>query len=152
MSRARRLSEIAKANQPVFSSTNGTQWWLADPSSKSDPQPALPMEEPEPQPVAARHAAVALQDSKTESPAVQSSTEAVVLFEPPELKTASIHFPPPELQTPSNHFPQAEPQGPSNGAIPTESEPAPRDLATRLGSLRDRFLSLGRRNRGAEAE
>ena len=40
MSRARRLAEIAKANEPVFS---GSHWWLADTSSKQEtpsPDPA----------------------------------------------------------------------------------------------------------------
>jgi hypothetical protein len=40
MSRASRLAEIAKANEPAFT---GAHWWLADPSAKPDPvQQAAP--------------------------------------------------------------------------------------------------------------
>jgi hypothetical protein len=37
MWRARRLKQIADANQPAFGSTTGTEWWLADASSKNEP-------------------------------------------------------------------------------------------------------------------
>jgi len=43
----------------------------------------------------------------------------------------------------------------SNGTAPAESEPVEpvsRDLASRLSSLKGKFLSLGRRNRSAEPE
>ena len=43
MSRARRLSEIAKSNEPAFS---GNQWWLADPSAKSETPQSEPVAEP----------------------------------------------------------------------------------------------------------
>jgi hypothetical protein len=212
MSRARRLSEIAKANQPVFDSTNGTQWWLADPTPKSDPQPIPPSADPEPKPAKAHQAAVALHETQPENSAEQSSAPTSVLlppselqespnhfpppegqtpsdpfaspelqtpaapFAPPELRASSNHFPAPELGAPSNHFPlpelqtQFDPfppreaqassdrfplpemQTPSNGAIPAESEPVSRDLASRLSILRGRFLALGRKNRGAEPE
>ncbi len=135
MSRARRLSEIAKANQPVFSSTNGSHWWLADPSPKGDPESAPPSKDPEPQPAPVGQIAVALQDSKSENPAVPLPAQATILLQQPE---------------PVPH--QAEPQAPSNGAVSAQPEPASRDLASRLSSLKDRFLWLGRRNRTAEPE
>jgi hypothetical protein len=176
MSRARRLSEIAKANQPVFSSTNGTQWWLADPSPKNDPDPAPPSDVPEPQPATARQVAVALQESKPESSAVQASTPAAILSPQPETQTASDLFSAPELQAASNPFPLPEPQTsaalfpapglqtpvnfqpepelqkPSNGHFSAASEPVARDLASRLSSLKERFLSLGRKKRGGILE
>jgi hypothetical protein len=37
MWRARRLKQIAEANQPAFGSTTGSEWWLADASSKNNP-------------------------------------------------------------------------------------------------------------------
>ncbi len=39
MSRARRLAEIAKANQPAFSSESAMDWWLADAAPKPEPPP-----------------------------------------------------------------------------------------------------------------
>lgn len=187
MSRARRLSEIAKANQPVFSSTNGTQWWLADPSSKPEPEPAPPPGTPEPQPAAVAHAVVALQDLQPESYVAQPANPTPVLsaqpeleapshlfqeampqaqpelFPPPELQTLSDRFPLEELEAPSNLFAAPEPVmtsdlflppemlKPSNGAHSTASE-APRDLSSRLSALKDRFLSLGRKNRKIEPQ
>lgn len=34
---ARRIKEIAESNQPVFASTSGMQWWLAEAPSKQEP-------------------------------------------------------------------------------------------------------------------
>jgi hypothetical protein len=65
MSRARRLSEIAKANQPVFESTNGSHWWLADPSAKSDPQPSAPVVPHEQEPVAVSPMGIAVHSATT---------------------------------------------------------------------------------------
>ena len=152
MSRARKLSEIAKANQTVFSSTNGTQWWLADPSAKNDPEPAPPSEHPEPQPAVARQAIVAVQEPEAESPIVQSSAPVPVLSQVPEVETPTDFFAPPETEAPSDYFAPPELQEPSNGASPAESEPVARDFASRLSSLKDRFLWLGRKNRTAEME
>jgi hypothetical protein len=42
MWRARRLKEIAEANQPAFVSTSGTHWWLAEPQSKHEAQQSVP--------------------------------------------------------------------------------------------------------------
>jgi hypothetical protein len=42
MWRARRLKQIADANQPAFASTTGTEWWLADASSKNEPSQSVP--------------------------------------------------------------------------------------------------------------
>ena len=36
MFRARRLKAIAEANQPVFESAAGTQWWLAEVAAKDE--------------------------------------------------------------------------------------------------------------------
>jgi hypothetical protein len=41
MWRARRLKQIAEANQPVFVSTTGTHWWLADAPSKHEPSQSV---------------------------------------------------------------------------------------------------------------
>ena len=194
MSRARRLSEIAKANQPVFSSTNGTQWWLADPSSKTEPDPAPPSKIPDPEPAAVAHAAVAVQDAQLEGVPAQSPIPAPVVshssglqepsneFAEPELEETAILLNSPEieetaillesqeleepsllfrslaLETPSILSPSPELLKPTNGSMPLElepepePEPAPRDLATRLGSLKERFLSLGRKRRAGERE
>ncbi|MGB6690895.1 MAG: hypothetical protein WBE76_23930 [Terracidiphilus sp.] len=54
MWRARRLKQIAEANQPVFTSTSGTHWWLADapgkqePSQSVSPAPAIAVSESKP--------------------------------------------------------------------------------------------------------
>ncbi len=132
MSRSRRLSEIAKANQPVFGSANGTQWWLADPSSKGDPEPAPPSNDLEPQPAAIGQTAVAMQDSNAEIPVAPPSAPAPILLQQPE------------PQTPSNGSVAAQPVG------AVASEPASPDLPSRLSSLKDRFLSLGRKSRTVE--
>jgi hypothetical protein len=41
MWRARRLKQIAEANQPAFGSTTGSEWWLADASSKKETQQSV---------------------------------------------------------------------------------------------------------------
>ena len=54
MWRARRLKEIAEANQPAFVSTTGTHWWLAEAPSKNErsqsvsPAPAIAVSESKP--------------------------------------------------------------------------------------------------------
>lgn len=52
---ARRIKEIAESNQPVFASTSGMQWWLAEAPSKQEPSncvsqtPALAVSDRKPQ-------------------------------------------------------------------------------------------------------
>jgi len=120
MSRARRLSEIAKANQPVFDSS-GNQWWLADPSAKKE-QPAPQSNSsaaPEQEPVAVAASAFALQDGSPQASGTSGAAPA-----PHRLPVVSAE-------------PLAE-------EVPN---PEPRDLPSRLSGFKGRFLSRGRRNR-----
>lgn len=126
MSRARRISEIAKANQPVFDSS-GNQWWLADPSAKKEEQRAPQSDcsgtpEPEPEPVAVASLAVALQNC---NPHISSSNGTA----PASASVAShaVHV---------------------QATVEESPDSAPRDLPSRLSGLKGRFLSLRRKNRG----
>jgi hypothetical protein len=124
MSRARRLSEIAKANQPVFDST-GNQWWLADPSAKKEqqaiPQPDSPAApEPEPEPIAVAASVVASQNG---NPQIFSANAA-----------APTSFAPQAVRV------QAKAE--------ESSDPTSRDLPSRLSGFKERFLWLGRKHRG----
>lgn len=124
MSRARRLSEIAKANQPVFDAT-GNQWWLADASAKKE-EPATPqpdssgIPEPEPEPVAVASSAVALQNAILHS----SSANGVATL------------------------PLLSPVARAQATVEEAPDGTPRDLPSRLSGLKERFLWLGRKNRG----
>jgi hypothetical protein len=77
MSRASRLSEIAKSNEPAF---NGTYWWLADAAANPQPaqaaDPASPAEELVP--VAAGHAS-AVMNSQHSEPRPASKPQAAPL-------------------------------------------------------------------------
>jgi hypothetical protein len=64
MSRARRLLEIAKANEPAFSSKDGAQWWLADSPVKVEPgAPAEPSASADPVPETAKAQPLAAAES-----------------------------------------------------------------------------------------
>jgi hypothetical protein len=122
MSRARRLSEIAKANQPVFDST-GNQWWLADASAKKEqqtvPQPDSP-EVPEPEPVAVAASAVASQNGNPHISSAHGAVPAPVAAQPVRIQAAAEETP----------------------------DPISPDLPSRLSGFKERFLWLGRKNRG----
>jgi hypothetical protein len=123
MSRARRLSEIAKANEPVFDST-GNQWWLADPSAKKEQQTSSQPDSPavpEPEPVAVAASAVAMQIG---NPHISSANGAV----PPA---------PAAVQTVCVQAKAEE-----------NLDPISRDLPSRLSGFKERFLWLGRKHRG----
>ena len=126
MSRARRLSEIAKANQPVFDSS-GDQWWLADPSAKKEQQTAPQSlssgtPEPEPEPVAVASLAIASQNG---NPHISSSNGPAPA--PTPVASHAVHV---------------------QATVEESLDPAPRDLPSRLSGLRGRFLSLRRKSRG----
>jgi hypothetical protein len=123
MSRARRLSEIAKANEPVFDAT-GNQWWLADPSAQKD-QPTPPQLDssgfPEPEPVAVASSAIALPIASLHGSSAMSAP-AVPLASPVGARTQAT--------------------------IEVDPDQTPRDLPSRLSGLKEKFLWLGRKNRG----
>jgi len=91
MSRARRLAEIAKSNQPAF---NGTYWWLADPSGAHLPQPE-PHEELVP--AAAGHAAASAIANPSESACADAHAAPV----PPVSAAATVAAPPRSQDNPS---------------------------------------------------
>jgi hypothetical protein len=127
MSRARRLAEIAKANQPAFS---GTQWWLADPSTGPDPaQPearAGSAASPQPERVAVAANAAVAQLSLVAAPAASSQEPA----------SSAVHA--------------AAPLIASEAATEDEPERNHSDLATRLIGLKEKFLWLGRKSRSVQ--
>jgi hypothetical protein len=125
MSRARRLAEIAKANEPAFS---GSHWWLADPSARSENESASNSSN------GARngHVPVAVADGDAR---VAVATETAVLTS--EAADSAAHT--------------VEAQAPSKPAE-TEPEPTRPALATRLSSLKEKFLWLGRKSRSTSAE
>lgn len=192
MSRARRLAEIAKANQPAFTSESGDHWWLADPSVKPEPAP-LPPHIEEPAPVAAV-SAVALNGT---APAPQTGVHIDSLYAAEAEAVAAYEFiaspatengigssrsgteptaamaPAAEAGSPidSLHAAEAPPvaayeftsspalkneaESSRNGAEPAAAalpQPEPTEAssgtASRLGALKEKFLWLGRRNRG----
>jgi hypothetical protein len=122
MSRARRLSEIAKANEPVFDST-GNQWWLADPSAKKE-QPTVSQPEspavPEPEPVAVAASAVALQSGNSHISSSNGAAPAPVAAQAMRVQARAEEIP----------------------------DPTTPDLPSRLSGFKERFLWLGRKNRG----
>jgi hypothetical protein len=127
MSRASRLAEIAKANEPVFS---GSHWWLADPSAKpAEPQaPASPAEASEPE----EKAAVPLFASSLAS----NGKSAVVAMSEQRIAQASVEADSvPMVEEPERII----------------SERSSEDLPSRLSGLREKFLWLGRRNRQVES-
>jgi hypothetical protein len=124
MSRARRLSEIAKANEPVFDST-GNQWWLADASAKKEqqtiPQPDSPaVPEPEPVAVAASASGVALQNGNPHISSANGAAPAPVAAQAMRVQARAEEIP----------------------------DPTTPDLPSRLSGFKERFLWLGRKNRG----
>lgn len=116
MSRARRLAEIAKANEPAFT---GAHWWLADPSAKPDPVQQAPASEPSGKP--AELVGVAVHAAETAP--VRSA----------EVASFSIQ---------ASH---SDPE-PVSATEPVQNPPI---LASKMTGLREKFLWLGRRNRGA---
>jgi hypothetical protein len=127
MSRARRLSEIAKSNEPAFT---GNYWWLADPSAKTEPTapeaPVAPVEPPEKELVPAGPAHV----------------------------TASVNGHRPEPQTPSPSPVAPLPVAAAPAPEPASAEPAQpaTQLASRLGTLKDKLQWLGRKSRSASQD
>jgi hypothetical protein len=71
MWRARRLKEIAEANQPAFVSTTGTHWWLADVPSKPEPQQSV-----SPAPAAAASESKPVSESKSDEYFIALSSAA----------------------------------------------------------------------------
>jgi hypothetical protein len=124
MSRASRLSEIAKSNEPAF---NGTYWWLADPASNTQPAKVADPEShaEELVPVAATHAS-AQTNGQFAEPRLVNRPQAAQL--PVSMATAQLPAP------------VAESAQTSNG------------LGSRLGGLREKFLWLGRRSRSVPQE
>jgi hypothetical protein len=127
MSRASRLAEIAKANEPVFS---GSHWWLADPSAKAaePPAPASPAEVVEPE----ENAAVPLFAASHAS----NGKKAVVAISEQKIAQAGVEADSvPMVEEPERII----------------SEHTTEDLPSRLSGLREKFLWLGRRNRQVES-
>lgn len=126
MSRARRLSEIAKSNEPAF---NGTYWWLADPST--NPQPGQPSASAAPAeelvPVAVSNASV---NGKHAEPKPASSLQA----SPSHANGAAA-----SASTPTAH-PTADTSNSSG------------HLTSRLAGLKEKFLWLGRKSRSVPQE
>lgn len=129
MSRAqKRLAEIAKANEPAFS---GPQWWLADPSVKSDPPPSAPVQQPASAP---SHAAPAPEP-------VRVAESPLTIIEAPAPKTVdSAPVAVAEAVTLAASAPQAQPEAGAG------------ELVTRMSGLKERFLWLGRRSRTLRQE
>jgi len=151
MSRARRLAEIAKANEPVFS---GPHWWLADPSAKPEPAPpaALPEPVPAPEPVRAAAAAPAAGTQLTiievHAPEALENAPQVASVSPVAAPLASGALASASAAVPA-------PLQPANGSKPEtgpEPERNPAELAKRLGGLREKFLWLGRKSRGVHTD
>jgi len=138
MSRARRLAEIAKANEPAFS---GTQWWLADPSAKSDPDsPPAPPEPPkaaEPVP-----AGVAVPAAETQAQLAVSEKQLTIV------EAAVPHA----VEPSSVPFMATSPLNLSGQGTSTEPGHSSGDLVTRLSGLKEKFLGLGRKSRAAQSE
>lgn len=192
MSRASRLAEIAKANQPAFSSESGNHWWLADASPKPEPESAAPAEVPvpvaasatlsEPTPAAvadsranhaphssAEHFAASLQVSSEPSPTLQSSGDSV--YADPLPVAAFSYSPTPalngaaeparngieiaiQLDAPPSALPQRDlPPPVLSRPVPPQHEPAQSQAGpvSRFAALKERFIRLGRKNRGEDA-
>jgi hypothetical protein len=129
MSRARRLSEIAKSNAPIFS---GAQWWLADAAEKpASGEPAQPSKE---EPSAEAPATMAAQITSPE-PAME---QAEVLVE-----AVAARAP----EAPAYAASAVAMEVSSEVAVAREREPESTDFASRMSSLREKFLWLGRRSR-----
>jgi hypothetical protein len=128
MSRASRLAEIAKANQPAFS---GAHWWLADPSVHHDPGPAKASLDPAAAATPDR-VAVEVTDAVAQLSAVGASASG---SQNASLRpVATTHL----LST-------------SEAALKQEPEQSESHLATRLGGLKGKFLWLGRKSRAAHS-
>ena len=132
MSRARRLAEIAKANQPAFNSDNGTQWWLADPSAKKDPSQPDPMAPPEAEakPAAEEPARVTVRTTAGQNGRV---TDPRMTQPQPARNTVRVS---------TNHQEQLR-------EAPAEQNPRTTgpQLASRFAGLKERFRALGRKGK-----
>ena len=138
--RERKIAEIAKANEPVFS---GDPWWLADGTPKKEPPKpeAPPLIVPEPQPVAVvshfaeGQVAVAETPEVVFHPSVLPASVQMVAAQPAEPQIAaqiSQH----ELVPHSDAASQ-----------PDQQTLAPAEVVARVSGLREKFLWLGRKKR-----
>src|SRR5580658_103661 len=107
MSRARRLAEIAKANQPAFSSESAMDWWLADAAPKpAPPPPDLPKSVP-PQAVAPPpEPPQAFAPPAEPLQAVEPPQEPPQAFAPPAEPLQAVELP---AEPPAAFEPPAEP-------------------------------------------
>jgi hypothetical protein len=129
MSRASRLAEIAKANQPAFS---GTHWWLADPAAGDDSEPASAASVP---------AAAAVSD------------RLAVTVAGAVAKLSAISAPSVSSQrTPSRPVLSGQLQNVSQAVVKDESEQNQGHLGSRLSGLKEKFLWLGRKSRAVHQD
>jgi len=177
-SRTRKLAEIAKANEPVFS---GDPWWLSDASVKKEVEPATqpaaagPIPEPEPAAVALPEIGDSGDTAVVEVPAEVSPdfgmqevmagrqvsatltiTEAHVPFAAAEASLAVATATEAEAipAAASSPAPADVAQGAPVQLLPepaagNEPMPVQPDFPARLSGLREKFLWLGRRKRAS---
>ena len=126
MSRARRLAEIQKANQPAFS---GTQWWLAEPAPKASA-------------------------AEAGSPSAEATTSVLDSQEPvlAAVGAASHQAVAVAEQIPAAALRTVVPAAPVQEPEAVRDTERATDLPSRVSSLKERFLWLGRKHRSIEAQ
>jgi len=135
MSRARRLLEIAKANEAI--SSGGNHWWLAEAPPKPDPVPAPP-------------AADLVPALKAEA-AIPASVHSAIEAKEPAPEPILTQALDPGLEVNRHSVPEVVHQ---MAAVGVEPQPVEKratvntpDFATRLSGLKEKFSLFGRKTR-----